>query len=310
MDQHDGPFYYNLAALPVMFAPWSAFMLAVLWYGVRGSFRPNPLATIPKREGDEGAGEVSRETRAHRFLLCWFAAYFVVFSAAATKLPNYIFPLYPALAILTARFLTGWRDGILAAPNWVMAVGTGALALIGAVTIVGIILADERFPGLAVWAMAGLVPLASAIAMARALRRADRARMVTAMAVGSVLFVGVLVAFPSDVVDRYKAPRELVRASGAGDPTRDLRLASFDWFQPSVVYYTGREVKQLDSPAAAAAFLEVPTPAYLFVPEPVWMASLAGRVATPHRVVARHQDFLEKCDILVITNEMRDVASR
>ena len=24
MDQHDGPFYYYLAALPVMFAPWSA----------------------------------------------------------------------------------------------------------------------------------------------------------------------------------------------------------------------------------------------------------------------------------------------
>jgi 4-amino-4-deoxy-L-arabinose transferase-like glycosyltransferase len=310
MDQHDGPFYYYLVALPVMFAPWSAFLLAVQWYGVRRALRPNSPTSFPLREGEERGGEVPRETRAHRFLLCWFVAYLVVFSTAATKLPNYIFPLYPALAILTSRFLIGWRTGTSPVPNWVMAVGTSALALVGVVSIVGIVLADQYFPGLGIWAAVGAIPLASAIAMARALRRADRDGVVTILIVGSVLFVGVLVAFPPEVVDRYKAPRQLVSLSGAGDPTHDLRLASFEWFQPSLVYYTGREVKGLDSPASVAAFLEVPTPAYLFVPEPVWTASLAGRVSAPYRVAARHYDFLEKCDILVITNEVRDTARR
>ena len=74
--------------------------------------------------------------------------------------------------------------------------------------------------------------------------------VVTAAAVASVLFVGLVVAFPAAVVDRQKAPRELVRASGAGDPTRDVRLAAFGWFQPSVVYYAGREVAVLESPEA------------------------------------------------------------
>ena len=97
-------------------------------------------------------------------------------------------------------------------------------------------------------------------------------------AVACVLFVGVLVTFPGEVVDRQKSPRELVRASGAGDPTRDQRLASYRWFQPSVVYYTGREVAVLESPEAVAAFLAVPTPGYLFVPEPVWREYFADRV--------------------------------
>jgi 4-amino-4-deoxy-L-arabinose transferase-like glycosyltransferase len=263
---------------------------------------PSPLG------GGGGVGSLC--LRAHRFLICWFIAYLVVFSTAATKLPNYIFPLYPALAILTARFLVGWRDRALAAPNWVMGVGTGAMALVGAVSIAGLVLANERFPGLGVWAAAGLIPLAAALAMARALHRADRFGTVMAAAVGSVLFVGVLVAFPPAVVDRQKAPRELVRASGTADPARDLRLASFEWFQPSVVYYTGREVKVLESPAAVAAFLDVPTPAFLFVPEPVWKQSLAGRVSVPVRVAAKHHDFLEKCNILVVTNVISDVASR
>jgi 4-amino-4-deoxy-L-arabinose transferase-like glycosyltransferase len=297
MDQHSGPFYYYLLALPVMFAPWSAFLLAVLWFSARGTSRV-------------GAAEVSGQTRAYRFLAAWFIAYLAVFSAAATKLPNYIFPLYPALAILTARFLVAWRDGAVSVPRWAMAIGAAALALVGAVAAGGIILASESFPGLGVWAAVGLVPIAGAAVMARSLACGNRDGVVLSAAVASVLFVGVLVTFPGEVVDRQKAPRELVRESGAGDPHRDLRLAAHRWFQPSVVYYTGREVAILESPAAVDAFLAVPTPGYLFVPEPVWRASFADRVPVRYRVAARHYDFLEKCDVLVIVNEARDMARR
>jgi 4-amino-4-deoxy-L-arabinose transferase-like glycosyltransferase len=295
MDQHSGPFYYYLVALPVMFAPWSAFLLAVLWYGARGTNRESDL---------------SRDTRSHRFLGCWFLAYLIVFSSAATKLPNYIFPLYPALAILTARFLIAWRDQALLVPRWVMAAGAAALALVGVVAIGGLLVANATFPGLGIWAVAGVIPLAGAAAMARALQRDNRDRVVLATAVTCVLFVGVLVTFPGEVVDQQKAPRELVRTSGADNPDRDQRLAAYGWFQPSVVYYTGREVAVLESPAAVEAFLAVPTPGYLFVPEPVWQEQFAARVRFPLRVAARHHDFLEKCDVLVISNETRETARR
>ena len=43
-------------------------------------------------------GELTDPIRAHRFLLCWVVVYLVFFSAAATKLPNYILPIYPAMA--------------------------------------------------------------------------------------------------------------------------------------------------------------------------------------------------------------------
>ena len=48
----------------------------------------------------------------------------------------------------------------------------------------------------------------------------------------------------------------------------------------------------------------------LFVPAARWNEMAAG-VTVPHRVAARHYDFLKKCDVLVVTNEpARDVASR
>jgi hypothetical protein len=126
---------------------------------------------------------------------------------------------------------------------------------------------------------------------------------VNAVAAAAVLFVGLAAAFPVAAVEAYKAPKGLVSASGAYQPDREIRLASLDYTTPSVTFYAGRRVERLFTAAAAGEFLAMPLPAYLFVPEPVWAAQLAGRVGTPHRVAARRFDLLRNCDILVVTNE-------
>ncbi len=112
------------------------------------------------------ADELTNATRAHRFLLCWVAAYIVFFSAAATKLPHYIFPIYPAMAILTARFLIGWRTSRITVPRWLMS-GNCRMApcslLVGVVYIGCVIVGDLYFRGVGVWAAMGLIPLAGAL---------------------------------------------------------------------------------------------------------------------------------------------------
>jgi 4-amino-4-deoxy-L-arabinose transferase-like glycosyltransferase len=242
--------------------------------------------------------------------VCWVVAYLAVFSAAATKLPNYVYPIYPALAILTARVLVGWRDGSPAVPGWVPRGGAVALAVVGAATCGGLVYADRMFPGLAAWAVVGLVPVAGAAGMFWCLKRNDRGGVVAAAAAAAVVFSGLVAAFPPSVMEAYKAPRELVRASGVGQPGRELRLASLQWFQPTTVFYAGRRVERLPSADAAAEFLATPTPAYLFVPAPVW-EKLAPAMPGTARVVARHVDFMKRCDILVVTNTPPgDVAAR
>ncbi len=41
------------------------------------------------------------------FLLVWVGVYFFVYSVSVTKLPHYFVPMYPALSILTARYMQG-----------------------------------------------------------------------------------------------------------------------------------------------------------------------------------------------------------
>jgi 4-amino-4-deoxy-L-arabinose transferase-like glycosyltransferase len=321
MEGHRGSIFYHAGALFVLFAPWSVFLCAAIWFGLKGTANREPKAsealslTSPSEAPVTSADHPDPlPQRPYRFLICWVFAYLVFFSAAATKLPNYTLPLYPALAILTARFLTRWSSGELVLPRWVMRAATVGVVVTGLAVGVGLLIASDAipmlpagarvFPGLARWAILCAIPLAAAVAMFRADRANDRARYVRSMAIAAVAFTALLAAFPPLAVDERKAPRELVRESGVADPNRDLRLAHYDWFQPSVVFYAGREVPEMKSPELAAGFLAVPAPSYLFVSEAAWEKFVVAKVAVPTRVAARHYDFLRNCEVLVITNDM------
>jgi 4-amino-4-deoxy-L-arabinose transferase-like glycosyltransferase len=307
MDKHQGSVGYYFVIVPIMFAPWSAFLLPLFWYGVAGSRRaaPPPAATNPEPH----PGELTTSIRANRFLLCWIFAYFAFFSAAATKLPNYLLPIYPAMAILAARYLTAWRDGELPVARWMIAATVGGMTAVGAICIAGLFAASLIFPGLKWWAAVGLIPLATAGCMWVYWRREQRQGLVRGVAIASVLFIGVVVGYPALVLEPYKAPKELARMSGVANPDRDLRVGQFEWPLPSMVYYAQRQVDAIPSPDAVAQYLAIPTPAYVFMAENTWNNVVSTRVTVPHRVVGRHYDFLHRGDIVIITNEMANVTA-
>ncbi len=293
MENHRGiPVVYEFAVVCLFFAPWSGFLVATLIA---------PLSPRGRGAGGEGS----------KLLLLWLAIYFVACAAARTKLPHYIAPAYPPLAILTARFLVRWMTREITPPRWVIPTGMVGLALTGLAVGVGMLVFDgslvslppklPSFPGLAGWAWIGLVPLAGAGLMYHFRRRDDRPKVVISLAASTVLFVGLL-AFPLLVVDERKAVKRLVAESGARQLDREVRVGSFEYTMPSLTFYVGRRVERFGDAGAAAEFLAFPIDSYLFVPEPVWEAKVKGEMSTPHRVIARRYDFQRNCDVLVVTN--------
>jgi len=299
-ENHSGSMFFHAGMLLVLFAPWSIFLFGSLWYGIKGARRES---------SDVEATGLAPEVRAHRFLLCWFASYLLVFSLAATKLPNYVLPLYPALAILTSRLLTRWSEGLLTLPRVLMPLSVAGMVLVGVGLGVGLLLAGGAvtmpkmrvFPGLEQWAVLAIVPILGAIFMAIALRKGDRPAFLRATAISSVLFVALAI-LPAAEMDRYKAPRNLVAESGAKDASRDLRLASYQWFKPSLVFYAQREVKRYSKAESVVEFLAVPSPGFLFVGEKDW-ALLQPLVPGPCRIAAKHFDFYSNQMILAVTND-------
>jgi 4-amino-4-deoxy-L-arabinose transferase-like glycosyltransferase len=296
MENHSGPIFYYLVVHLVGFAPWSVFLGPTAWNAWR------------ECRGDPAA----RPTAAARFLVCWVAVYFVFFSLAGTKLPNYILPAYPALSILTARFLDRWRRGLVEAPAWFLPGSLLCLAAVGLVVTAGALAAGglvevkalrgRYVPGVGPLAALGAVPLLGAAAGWWCLRRGRRGGLVLSAGAAAVLFTAALAAWGPPAVDRLKAPRPLAGALPADQLRREVRVGAYDYFQPSLVFYCRREVARPATARDAADFLDGPLPAYLFLPAAAW-GELRPRVGRPARLIARHRDLYQDREVVLVTNE-------
>ena len=83
--QHIQPFWFYVPVLLVAFAPWT---LALVWCALFGALR-----AWPQR----------RPSDATLLALCWVLFCLVFFSVSKSKLPGYILPAVPAIALLLAR---------------------------------------------------------------------------------------------------------------------------------------------------------------------------------------------------------------
>lgn len=88
----EGPWWYFFPLLIAGLIPWLGWLPTIF--------------TVPLREP-------SHDFQAGKLLLVWFAFIFFFFSISSSKLPSYILPVFPALALLIARAMdsfhgTGW----------------------------------------------------------------------------------------------------------------------------------------------------------------------------------------------------------
>jgi 4-amino-4-deoxy-L-arabinose transferase-like glycosyltransferase len=289
MEGHYGPPYYYLVCLLIGFAPWCIFLGGVCWRALRS---------------------INEHRQAGRFLWCWIAVYFLFFSVSATKLPNYILPLYPAVALVTARELERWRSGDLVWPVWHTRISLAGLIIVALVTGAGLLILGGVVPGMVDPAIAvpglgrgiwfALVPLAAVIGL-HYTHQKQRTATLAILAAAAILFIGSLATWASAVVDRQKAAKQLAQACIQDSGNQEIRLGCLRCFEPSMVFYARREVAVYNTDAEALDLLRYPIPVYLFVRDSDWKL-LRPRASPEVRTIARHWDLYQKCDVLVVTN--------
>ncbi len=187
-----------------------------------------------------------------RFLLAWLIPSWLVFEAVITKLPHYVLPLYPAIAILIAGILEG---GGLYNKRWLVrgTVGWFIFPAAIAIGVVVIFIIVGRDLGIAAWPFATAAAILGLFAWwlyevdgpERSLLRGMVASVFIALTVYAVTFPSLPALFPSALI------ADGLRASGCAQP----HVASTGYYQePSLVFLMGTDTRFTDG-AGAAEFL-------------------------------------------------------
>jgi 4-amino-4-deoxy-L-arabinose transferase-like glycosyltransferase len=191
-----GPWYYFIPILLAGILPWLGVFLQSLWGGLS--------------EDRSGAGNFTSLSdgrfQPRKMLLIWSVFIFVFFSISDSKLPSYILPIFPALALLIACYLErsssqalAWSAALVAVP---CAIGLGFIARVPllAKNAYSTPLLEAHVPWIYAAALCALIGAILAIRFARSQR--DLAVVLLA---GSSFVAGQLLMLGHDQQGRYSA---------------------------------------------------------------------------------------------------------
>jgi 4-amino-4-deoxy-L-arabinose transferase-like glycosyltransferase len=285
MEGHKGPFFYYIIAILIGFFPWSIFAAPALI-----GWRRRARGRRPWSAG-------------YTLLATWTAAYVVLFSLVQTKLPSYVLPVYPALALATACFLHSWIEQTAEAAAWWMRYAFVLLATVGVALLIGLPIASRFIAQLdGELGLLGVIPLAAAAVCWRSSESGARERTVGAMALAAVLLAVCVFVAGVPRVDRHQTSEPLVDAiRRIGGP--EAKIAAYRDLEPSFVFYAGRPIPIDYEPRQIEATLRDPNAYVILHPEN--LEAIQAHVPADVHVVARLPRFMKEGEIVVLGRDSR-----
>jgi 4-amino-4-deoxy-L-arabinose transferase-like glycosyltransferase len=264
---HPGPIWFYLPVALVGFFPWSGYLPLALWRAVGAARR----------------GKVQEAAdRVPVVCLCWIVGVFLFFSFAETKLPSYLFPAFPGMALLVGWELSSEKRttdnrptvsavdqlSVVRCPLFIRSVAPWLIGLTGFILAGGLaavplfwealrpaargVLNGVSPPfGLTSW-LAGL--LAAGTAGGLLAKGAWRLAVLAGMMVCLIVTAEVAVAPRAYAIlqqSLYEYSRDAARILGPGDP-----VVTYGLNAPSVVFYADRHVIPLGADRGGTEKLE------------------------------------------------------
>jgi 4-amino-4-deoxy-L-arabinose transferase-like glycosyltransferase len=223
---------------------YAALSVALLW--------PGSLLILPAVVSAWG----QRHRLTYRFLLAWAIPAWVMFELVPTKLPHYVLPVFPALALLTGAGLSEGADVFFS--RWTKLFGSTVWVLVGLALAALAILAPVKFGA---GFMLSTVPIAVSIVLATVLAAVLLVlnRPISALAAVVLLAVATWPPLLGQVgprLDRLWVSRAVATEIDLLAVTGPVAVAGYA--EPSLVFLLGTKTLLTDGPGAARHLAEHP----------------------------------------------------
>ena len=227
-----GPIYYFVPLLLIGILPWAAQIPGAMVQAWR---------------------ERKQEFSSAWLLACWFVVIFVFFSVSRSKLPGYIIPIFPALALLIGKYL----DRLLGSNN-AMALSwklqTAAFALLG---VIGFFFLSEisrearpdeieAYAQYNYWVIAALISLSAFSLLASMQSVRNGLRSIVSFAVGFFLCT-IIAGTGHETLGRAVSGVDLANRVKSNIPS-DINFYSVRLLDHTMPFYLGRTMIMVEDP--------------------------------------------------------------
>lgn len=250
MENHSGGWWYYPAAILVGFFPWSILAVPAMLTVFR--VWRQPLL----RDTSEPATSARLQRAGIRLMLFWVILQVAVFTVVRTKLPSYVTPCYPALAVLMGITLQSIAAGELRIRKFwlqgaIVCLGLVGIGLISVVSVSAGLL-PTPFQGFSLGMLYALasIPLLCAIVCAYRVYHNQITNIPKTLAWGSICFCIALLGMGTQIVDsqRQTDPLWAEIKSRLNDQSK---IASYRCLESSWVYYLQQPIWELAPQADA-----------------------------------------------------------
>jgi 4-amino-4-deoxy-L-arabinose transferase-like glycosyltransferase len=230
-----------------------------------------------------------------------------LFSLAKTKLPSYVTPCYPALAVLVGNIIERWIAGRLTISAHWLRWSSAAIVTAGLAAMLGIkLMTDHYLPGEQWLSSIGLVLVVggcAALACDLWLRSPAKAAGVS---FGSgLLFSLLLFGLGPAAADRHQQSHLLL---GILRDSQSEEIAAWRCMEPSWVFYLGRPIRELEEWRDAVEFISHGQRTLIIRAEDY--ANLAGRLPDDVEVLGESPRFLRDETLLTLGRRADSVSQR
>jgi 4-amino-4-deoxy-L-arabinose transferase-like glycosyltransferase len=229
-ESHGAPPGVYLLLMPMAFWPGSLFLVPALFEAWRRRREPAVL-----------------------FALAWLVPTWLVFEAVPTKLPHYVLPAYPALALLVGAAIVAGGEAVRRRWLWLQVPWFAGVLAFGAA-----IIAAPFFLG------GGFVPATLAAALAvwigaalgwRALRGGDAVRAALATVASGAVALAIVFQLVLPRLDALWVSERVTAALARAGVDRAVPAIGVGFHEPSLVFMLGTRTAMVDDGAAAVRHL-------------------------------------------------------
>ncbi|MGY8771163.1 MAG: ArnT family glycosyltransferase [Pirellulales bacterium] len=288
MEGHSGPPIYYPLVLCVAFFPWSVF------------FVPTVLEVVHaiRSKSEQYAGQI--------FLCCWASVWIAIFTIASTKLPSYVTPMYPALALLTGVYIDRLLKQTSAVSiRWYYAAAT-VFTVVGIGFIVALpIVASQVLPGEELLGTIGVILLIGGITAIVCQMKQLRTLSVQAMTVSSILFVVCMLAIATQRIDSHQQNHLLLSAIEQQAP--DSKLYSYRVLEPSWIFYSRKTVKEFPGDEKDLIRLTDEKQSAVVITTLAHWDEFSEETKSQFTILAQEPYFMESDDLLVLLAKSSEV---